>query len=126
MRFAEDDNSGRYHIRAYSAGQIAVNDECLTRSIVISVSQLIRDWPPQRFEDITREHLQLAAELRPEILLLGTGALMRFPPPGLVAELQAAGVGIEVMDTAAACRTFNVLAAERRQVVAALLMIERG
>ena len=124
MRFAEDDNPGRYQIRSYSAGEIAVNDERLTRSLVVSAARLIRDWPPQRFEDITREDLGIAAGLDPEILILGTGARVRFPHPSLVAGLQAQGIGVEVMDTAAACRTYNVLASEQRHVVAALLMIE--
>lgn len=124
MRFAEDDNSGRYQIRAYSAGQISVNDELLVHSAVISATQLIRDWRPQRFEDITREDIEVAAGLSPEILILGTGARMRFPHPSLMTGLQAQGIGVEVMDTAAACRTYNVLASEQRHVVAALLMIE--
>ena len=124
MRFTEDNNSSSYQIRAYSIGQIDVNDERLTRSLVISATKLIRDWPPQRLEDITLEHLRHAAALEPEVLILGTGSRLRFPHPRLFAELRAQRVGVEVMDTAAACRTYNVLAAERRHVVAALLMIE--
>lgn len=123
MRFAEDDNPGQYQIRAYSVGQVSVNDEVLTRSLVVSADRLVRDWPPQRLEDITHEHLRIAAELQPEILIIGTGARMRFPHPGLIVPLQAQGIGVEVMDTAAACRTFNILIGEQRRVAAALLMI---
>lgn len=123
MRFAEDDIAGRYQIRAYAAGEITVNDERLTRSLVISAEQLLRDWPPQRLEDITPADMHTAAALRPEILILGTGARLRFPHPSLLAELAAQGIGVEVMDTAAACRTYTVLAAEGRKVVAALLII---
>ena len=123
MRFAEDDNTGQYQIRAYAAGQITVNDAVLTHSLIIRNDRLISDWPPQRFEEMTVEHLLSAAELRPEILILGTGARQHFPHPALLAPLQARGIGVEVMDTAAACRTYNVLVAEGRAVVAALFMI---
>ena len=123
MRFAEDDNTGQFQIRAYGAGRITVNDEVLTQSLILSAETLLRDWPPQRFEDITAEHLRAAVELNPEILILGTGAQIRFPNPGITAELQARGIGVEIMDTAAACRTYNVLVGERRRVAAALLMI---
>lgn len=123
MRFAEDDSAGGYRIRAYAAGQITVNDEVITDSLVISSTQLLRDWLPQRFEDLQAEHLQGLIELRPEIVLLGTGAQLRFPAPAMIAALQQQGIGIEVMDTASACRTYNVLVSESRQVIAALLMI---
>ena len=123
MRFAEDDNTGQFQIRAYGVGQITVNDEVLTHSLILSAETLLRDWPPQRFEDITAEHLRAAVELNPEIIILGTGAQIRFPNPGITAALQARGIGVEIMDTAAACRTYNVLVGERRRVAAALLMI---
>jgi len=123
MRFAEDDIAGQFQIRAYAPGQITVNDEVLTRSLVISADQLIRDWAPQAFEELTLEHLRAATMLEPEILLLGTGARQRLPHPRLIADLQARGTGVEVMDTASACRTYNILMGEYRRVVAALLMI---
>lgn len=123
MRFAEDDNAGRFQIRAYGVGQVTVNDEVLTCSLIISPETLLRDWPPQRFEEVTSAHLETAADLQPEIIVLGTGAQLRFPHPRIVADLQARGIGVEVMDTAAACRTYNILVGEERRVAAALLMI---
>lgn len=128
MRFAEDDNAGQYQIRAYAAGQITVNDTVLTQSLVIRSEVLIGDWPPQRFEELDASHLLRALEAppgiaSPEIFILGTGATQRFPAPALLAPLHARGIGVEVMNTAAACRTYNVLAAEGRAVVAALFMI---
>lgn len=123
MRFAEDDNAGQYRIRAYAVGQVTVNDEVLTRSLVVSAEHLIRDWAPQSFEDLNAEHLHAATLLDPEILLIGTGARQRLPHPRLLADLQARGIGVEVMDTASACRTYNILSGESRRVVAALLMI---
>lgn len=123
MRFAEDDIAGQYQIRAYAAGQVTVNDEVLTRSLVVSADHLIRDWTPQAFEELTAEHLHAATMLDPEILLLGTGARQQLPNPRLIADLQARGIGVEVMDTASACRTYNILMGESRRVVAALLML---
>ena len=123
MRFAEDINDAQYLIRAYAAGQVSVNEDVLTRSLIISPHQLINDWPPQTFEELTASHLISAAALQPEILLLGTGAQLRFPHPSLLADLHSQGIGIEVMDTAAACRTYNILVSEGRRVTAALMMI---
>lgn len=123
MRFAEDDHTGRYRIQAYASGQVTVNHEALTGSLIVSPDRLIRDWPPQVFEDLTAAHLALALSLEPEILILGTGDRLRFPHPRLTGEIQRRGVGVEVMDTAAACRTYNILLGEQRRVAAALLMI---
>lgn len=124
MRFAEDDKDGRYRIRAYASGQLTVNDEVLTHSLVVSSDKLIRDWPPQSIEELAPAHLQVAVDLQPEILILGTGANLCFPHPSLIADLQAQGIGVEVMDTAAACRTYNVLVSEQRRVAAAVFMIQ--
>jgi uncharacterized protein len=110
-------------IRAYAPGRINVNDVLLTRSFVVAADALIEDWPPQAFEDLSFTHLQAALDLKPEILLIGTGSSQRFLPAELLAQLNRQGIGVEVMDTAAACRTYNVLLSEDRRVVAALLMI---
>ncbi len=123
MRFAQDDSEGRFQIQAYGPGELTVNAETLTQSLIVSPERLIRDWAPQSFDDLSREHLSVAAELRPEILILGTGARQRFPRGDVIGPLQAQGIGVEVMDTAAACRTYNVLVSERRRVAAALFMI---
>ncbi len=123
MRFAEDDKDGLYRVRAYAPGQVTVNDEVLTHSLVVSSDKLIRDWPPQSIEELAPAHLQAAVDLQPEVLILGTGANLRFPHPSLIADLQAQGIGVEVMDTAAACRTYNVLVNEQRRVAAAVFMI---
>ncbi len=123
MRFAEDDNTGRYRIQAYASGQVTVNHETLRHSLIVSPDRLIRDWPPQAFEDLSAAHLALALALEPEILILGTGARLRFPHPRLTGEIQRRGIGVEVMDTPAACRTYNILLGEQRRVAAALLMI---
>lgn len=110
-------------IRAYAPGRINVSDVMLTRSFILAPDRVLEDWPPQRFEDLEAAHLDAALALQPEILIIGTGATQRFLPGELLAGLAARNIGVEVMDTAAACRTYNILLSEDRKVVAALLMI---
>lgn len=110
-------------IRAYAPGRVNVNDMLLSRSFIVTAERVVEDWPPQRFEELTAEHLQAALALEPEILIIGTGEKQRFLPGELMAALSRGGMGFEVMDTAAACRTYNVLLSEDRKVVAAILMI---
>jgi uncharacterized protein len=94
------------------------------RSIVVMPDRLITDWPPQCWEDLAATHFeQLAADESVEIVLFGSGARLRHPEPHLTAGLIDRGIGVEVMDTGSACRTYNFLMADRRRVAAALLMI---
>jgi len=111
-------------IRAYAGGQIIVNQDSYTRSLIVLPGQVIADWPPQAFEELAVAHLTALVPLRPELVILGTGQRQRFPRAELLAPLAEAGIGWEVMDTGAACRTYNILMGEGRNVAAALLMIE--
>ena len=110
-------------IRAYAPGRINVSDVMLTRSFIVAADRLVEDWPPQRFEDLSVDNLKTALALDPEILIVGTGKEQHFLTGEMMAALSKGGIGVEVMDTAAACRTYNVLLSEDRKVVAALLMI---
>jgi Uncharacterized conserved protein len=110
-------------IHGYAPGEVKINDEVITRSLVVMPEQLIRDWPPQQMEELSETHLEVVAALEPEVVLLGTGKRLTFPPAKFTAFFLARGIGLEVMDTAAACRTYNILMAEDRKVAAALLMI---
>lgn len=125
MRLQLDNADAAYIIRGYDSGRIFVNDEALTRSFVVTPDQLLRDWPPQTIGELRREHFQVVADLGPEIVLFGTGNRLCFPATEITAPLNARNIGVEVMDTAAACRSFSILAAEGRRVAAALLMIDR-
>ena len=111
-------------IPRYAPGRINVNDTVYEASVIVLPDRVIADWPPQRFADLQPAHFTLLRELQPEVVLLGTGARLQFPAPRLARCLYESGVGLEVMDTGAACRTYNVLVGEGRRVVAALLMIE--
>lgn len=123
MKLSLDNQTTGHVIRAYDRGEVVINDLRITQSVVVLPEQLIRDWPPQSFEDLTLEHLQTLADLDVEIILLGTGDKLRFPAAPLLQALAGTRIGLEVMDTAAACRTYNVLSAEGRKVAAALMMI---
>ncbi|MGB5607447.1 MAG: Mth938-like domain-containing protein [Gammaproteobacteria bacterium] len=123
MRFAQDTFAVN-SIRDYGRGKITLGDRIITRSAVITADAVMEDWPPQSMAELTAAHLQQLHALHPEIVLLGTGATLQFPPPEIRLGLQAEGIGLEIMATDAACRTFNILLAEERRVVAALMMIE--
>ncbi len=111
-------------IRLYSSGEIVINDTCFTRSLIVTPEKVIDDWAPQSFAELAPQHLALLAQPDAEIIILGTGASLQFPQPVLLQGLADAGIGHEIMDTAAACRTYNILMGEGRRVVAGLLMID--
>ena len=85
---------------------------------------MLTDWPPQALDQLREAHFEPILALQPELVLLGTGTRQGFVPPPLLKCFYAAGIGIEMMTTDAACRTFNLLAAEDREVVAALLPLD--
>lgn len=133
MKFAPE-RSEAQTIRGYGPGWIAVESEKITHSVILASDGLRLDWDCARFEDLGPGHFAtLAAQLaaasatqaseRPvEVLLLGSGSRHRFVPAAWLQPLVAMGLALETMDTAAACRTFNVLAHEGRKVVAALVL----
>jgi uncharacterized protein len=106
----------------YGAGYVAVNGIHHTRNVAVLPGQLLPDWTTASFETLTEADFARLAGLAPEILLLGTGDTLRFPAPALLQPLMAARIGLEVMDTQAACRTYNILVSEGRKVAAAILL----
>lgn len=112
---------GQNLFTGYGAGYVAVNGTRYERSILVTPDRLA-DWAPAKFDDLSTAAFAGLATLPLEILILGTGARLRFPHPALTRDLHAAGIGLEVMDTQAACRTYNILLSESRRVGAALLV----
>jgi uncharacterized protein len=112
--------SGVNAITGYGEGYVMVNGERRASSVVV-LADRVEDWSVERFDALTVEDFRFLQELGVEIVLLGTGPRQRFPHPRLTAELAQAGIGLEVMDVQAACRTYNILVAEERRVAAALL-----
>lgn len=122
MQLTRDHNLERHIIQSYEPGCITIDEKKYTRSLVLSPSQLIANWPPQSLSELTQDHLKIIIDARPSLLLLGTGIRFNRPPASLLAPLYEARIGVECMDTGAACRTYIVLSAEGRNVVTALLI----
>ena len=122
MQLTLENPDFRYLLRGADGASALVNEQRLERSFIVSPAQLIEGWPPADIASLEPADLEPALALAPAVLLLGTGASLRFPAPAVLAACLTRGVGIEAMDNAAAARTFNVLAAEGRRVVAAFLL----
>lgn len=114
--------TGVHMITGYGDGYVEVNARRYEASLILLPDQLIANWPVPKFAALTGRHLSILVEYRPEIVLLGTGRRQHFPPPAMLAELIMHDIGLEVMDSQAACRTYNILAAEGRRVAAALIL----
>lgn len=122
MKFQREATSD-FAITAYTKTSVTVGGVEFSQSVCISHRAAPSPWPVQQFADISAETIAHAASVGAEIVIIGTGKSLRFPKPESMGALMNARIGYEVMDTAAACRTYNVLLAEGRQV-AALLLIE--
>ena len=122
MKLHLDSATSRNAITGYGEGYVMVNRQRFERSLVVLPDRIVLDWPPNRFDELAPEHLAALAGLDREIILLGTGARLRFPRPEVIQPLIRSGVGVEVMDLQAACRTYNILLAEDRRIAAALLI----
>lgn len=110
-------------IRSVSVQGIQVVDDFYDSSLIVSTKQVIPDWPVNSVENITEQHLEKVMDMQPELVLIGTGARQAFLSPRQMMYFYSRNIGIEVMTTDAACRTFNVLVAESRNVVAALISV---
>ena len=122
VQFTLEANPGANLIRGYSDTEIRVGTTTVTRSCIVTAQRLITDWPPATFADLALADLEAIFALGPEVVLLGTGPLQRFPAARLRGAFAARRVGLEVMDLGAACRTFNVLIQEERRAAAALFL----
>lgn len=111
-------------IRAYEPGEILIKTRIYTQSLVVAASMLHEDWPLSDIAALEDSHIEPILEQEPELILLGTGNRLIFPSPEKLRPLIERGIGYEIMDTAAACRTYNVLIAEGRHVVAGLIIGE--
>jgi uncharacterized protein len=107
-------------ITAYGEDYVQVNSQRYQSSLIV-MPETVQGWSAADFSGLRKEDFENLKNLGAEILLLGTGPKQRFPHPSLTAPLAQAGIGVEVMDLKAACRTYNILAAEARKVAAALL-----
>jgi uncharacterized protein len=122
MKFTLDANSGGHRILGYEPGRIRVDARTYSASVIVMADLLLPDWEPASIEQLTARHVTELTRHRPEVVIFGTGPRQVFPNRRLFLSLMDLGIGYEVMDTAAACRTYNILAGEGRRVLGALLV----
>ncbi len=122
MKFHLNTSTSQKMFTAHGVGFVTVSGERFEDSIVVTPEQVFSDWRPQGFDALNEAHFTYLLALKPEVVLLGTGSQQRFPDPRLYQALTAARIGVECMDTPAACRTYNILMAEDRRVVAGILL----
>ena len=122
MRFTQDSSSTTLLIRGYAAGELRVNDDTYRETVIVSAMVVLRLPEVRDMNDLAGLDPSRILTLDPELVLLGTGPRQIFPAASFRGQFLSAGIGLEVMGTAAACRTFNVLVAEQRRVVALLMV----
>jgi len=113
-------------ISRHEPGRVWVGGAAHESSLVVPWTGPVQPWGVAAFDALAPSHFEQLVALAPEVVIFGSGARLRFAPPALLRALIERRIGVETMDTAAACRTFNVLASERRSVVAALLLAAAG
>lgn len=121
MEFMLDKGSATYQIQSCYQGVIFVNQIAYNHPILVMPETLVSPWGPTSFEDLSTKHFEQILTYQPQLVLLGTGETLRFPDQQLLEALINHQIGVEVMDTKAACRTYAILMAEGRKVLAALL-----
>lgn len=121
MKFQADRIEGTNAIARHGPDGVIVNGREHRSSVIVPWQGDVIDWPAATFEDLTDAHFKALVDLKPEVVIFGSGMRIRFAKPAFLRPLIDAQIGIETMDTPAACRTYNVLLAEGRTVVAALL-----
>ncbi len=122
MKFHLATAVGKNQFTGYGDGYVAINNQRYERAVVVTPDAVHEDWSATAFDALDATHLRFVLALQAEIVILGTGASQRFPRPQLLHEFAAAQIGVEIMATPAACRTYNILMAEGRAVAAAILL----
>ncbi len=122
MPLAEDKIISRYSISAYNPDEIVINEQIYRKSLVLSPQSINCPWPVHSINELDESSLQIVLDMNPDVVLLGTGERQQFPEARIFALLGQEGIGLEVMNNGALCRTFNILVAEDRAVVAAIML----
>ena len=124
MKFEPDLSVGnRNRITSYGPGYVIVAGQRHEQNLVLSAEQIVTGWGPTSADGFTLDHMQTLAQMAPEIVLVGTGSRLVFPAREIMDSLPRRGIGLEFMDTGAACRAYNFLLGEDRRVIAALLLV---
>ena len=115
-------NTGQNLFTGHGEGYVSVNTHRHQRPVVVMADEVRTDWNATDFASLAPAHFEYFLDLKPEVVLLGTGAKQQFAHPDLYRALIQARIAVEFMNTPAACRTYNILVAEDRKVVAAVLL----
>ena len=126
MKFSEDKIDQGYFISGYESGVVMVNGNAKTASFIISLESMIDNWAPTHIDQLRADHMQPLLQLEPELVLIGTGDRLKFPALEHYAVLIQQHIGVEIMDSAAACRTYNILLGEGRKVAAGIILSGRA
>lgn len=121
MKFTLDNPQSEFVFNNYGEGFVAVKNQRYTSSLVI-FPDLLESWPVASLDELTADHFDIFASRKPDVLILGTGAKQQFPSVQLRRELAKRKLQLDVMDTPAACRTYNLLVSEDRDVGACVLL----
>lgn len=122
MKFTLDARPGIHLIRSYKPGEVQVGDQVIRANCIVTADKLITDWSATHPTQLDMAQLERIFELKPEVVLLGTGQTQFFPLAAVRNAFTAKRIGLETMDLGAACRTFNILVQEERNVAAALFL----
>jgi len=123
MKMHLQDNTGSaFLIHGHTAETITVGDNRYTSSLALGPGRLVEDWTESAGNDLARDDIAILVEMAPELILIGTGKLQHFPDPAVLRLMIDKRIGYEIMTTAAACRTYNVLVGEGRLVAAGLIL----
>ncbi|NMG43377.1 hypothetical protein GPA22_06475 [Aromatoleum toluvorans] len=121
MKLNLEQNPDLNVVTGYGTDHLMINKERHDGNVLVAADRIVGGWAPGGFANLSADDFAPVCEMKPEVVLIGTGSRLRFPAPAILRPLIEARIGYEIMDLPAACRTYNILAAEGRSVVAALL-----
>ena len=122
MKFAQDSQQDGYVITAYDDNSVSINGKTFSQSLVVASTRLKENWDVADIELLTPNHIEAVLSFQPELIIIGTGNRLIFPAIEIYSGIIEHGIGVDFMDTGAACRTYNILMSEGRDVVAGLIL----
>jgi uncharacterized protein len=123
MKFTLDARPDLNLIRSYAPGEVRIGEHTIHTNCIVTADTLVAEWPATDPSTMDPSHIAAILELKPEVVLLGTGEVQRFPKASVRNAFMTKGIGLETMTLGAACRTFNILVQEERRVAAALFLL---
>ena len=122
MKFAQDSQEDGYVITAYDDNSVSINGKSFTQSLVVASTRLNENWNIADIKLLSSSHIEEILSFQPELVIIGTGNRLFFPEIEIYSGIIKHGIGVDFMDTGAACRTYNILMSEGRDVVAGLIL----